>query len=160
MIKQKNLWSPFYGTLITDNKVEDLELGVCSMKLDIWRYPPKVKKLFKVLTVKKTKQTHIPKNGIKKLQIDGMRNQPQNTSVKQTGMRKALSTIVGLLEKLQPDIWQRLMETNVVLPVLHPRQIYLLFRKKTSCLMKATRIAWTRKISVEDINSFSTPSDT
>lgn len=75
-------------------------------------------------------------------------------------MKKALSTIVGLLEKPQLDIWQRLMETNVVLPVLHPRQIYLLFRKETSCLMKATRIAWTRKISVEDIISFSTPSDT
>lgn len=81
-----------------DDDSENLELDISSVKLNICKDLPKVKELLRVLTAKKTKKTYTIIDKIEEPQIHNIANQPRNISVKHIGKKKALFTIIGLLE--------------------------------------------------------------
>lgn len=84
--------------------IKILELDVSSVKLDICEDLPGIKKLFKVLTIRKTEKTFTTTDKVEEPQMNSTRNRAKNTPVKHTDKKKALSIIVGLLRQLQSDI--------------------------------------------------------
>lgn len=138
--------------MIKDKSSEDLNLGVSSMKLNIFEDPSKVKELLKGLIICKTKRTIIIIDDIKVSHLNSIGYWPKNTPIKHPIRKKTLSIIVDLLRQPQPNICYPLIETNIVLPVLHLMQLFAIFRKETSCLMKVLQKARKKKCRLKIIS--------
>lgn len=88
MIKKNSQISFCNAIIIENNNNKDLKLSFLSVNLNICKNLFKIKELFKILTIKKIKKTSIIINKIEEPQINKIKNQFKNISIKYINKKK------------------------------------------------------------------------